>query len=192
MIELDPAQQAAFESAYVSAAYFAEFQFSTGTARFTSWNTNLEWGGHLWAGAGTMASVNVVKESEKLQSMSVDFTLTIADPSVVALALSAAETYRNRPMYLYTVPMEDGAMIGTPMLTWIGTMDQMTLSLGLAEGSVALRCLPAADKMLSATNLRVNDATHKASHPASRGLEYQTGLLSDSHLWLSKAFQAAR
>jgi hypothetical protein len=185
-------QQTAFSSAYFSAAYFAEFQFTTGTARFTSWNTSLDWGGYTWIGTGTMGSITPVKQSEKLQSMSLDFTLTVADPAVIAVALSAAETYRNKPAYLYTAPMTDGAILGVPILTWQGVMDQMSMSLESSGGSVSLRCLPVADKMSAAQNLRINDATQKAYFPASRGLEYQSGLIADPHLWLSKDFQAQR
>lgn len=192
MIPISDPQQTAFSSAYFSAAYFAEFQFTNGIARFTSWNTSLDWGGYIWAGAGTMGSVTPVKQSEKLQSMSLDFTLTVADPAIIAAALSEAETYRNKPVYLYTAPMNDGAILGTPILTWQGVMDQMSLSLESSGGSVSLRCLPAADKMSVAQNLRVNDATQKAAYPTSRGFEYQSGLIADPHLWLSKDFQAQR
>jgi hypothetical protein len=192
MTPISDVQQTAFSSAYFSAAYFAEFQFTTGTARFTSWNTSLDWGGYTWTGAGTMGSVTPVKQSEKLQSMALDFTLTVADPAVIAAALSEAETYRNKPVYLYTAPMNDGAILGTPILTWQGVMDQMSLSLETSGGSVSLRCLPAADKMSVAQNLRINDATQKAAYPSSRGFEYQSGLIADPHLWLSKDFQAQR
>jgi hypothetical protein len=190
--DLTAAQQAAFESAYFSAAYFVEFHFTTGTSRFTSWNTNLDWGGYTWTGTGAMGTVTEVKESEKLQSMSIDFTLTIADPAILALSLSPAESYRNKPMMLYTAPMLDGAILGTPILTRTGTMDQMTVSLDKNGGSVSLRCLPAADKMLNPSNIRVNDPTQKAKYPNSRGFEYQSGLIADPHLWLSKDFQAQR
>lgn len=192
MIALAPEQITAFSSSYFSAAYFAEFHFTTGTARFTSWNTNLDWGGYTWAGTGALGAISEVKESEKLESKSLDFTLTVADQSIVALGLSAAETYRNKSVYVYVVPMNDGVQIGTPVLTWSGLMDQMTLALGTSEGSISVRCLPLADKMGIALNLRVNDATQKAAYPTSRGFEYQTGLISDPHLWLSKDFQAQR
>lgn len=192
MIPLSPGQIAAMGAAYFSAAYFAEFHFTNGVVRLTSWNTNLEWGGYMWVGTGSLGSISEVKESEKLQSVSLDFTLTVADPAFVALSLSPAETYRNRPAYMYTVPMDDGALIGSPLLTWTGVMDQMTLALDTNGGSITLRCLPSADRMSIALNLRVNDATQKAAYPNSRGFEYQASLVADPHLWLSKDFQAQR
>lgn len=192
MITLSDPQLAALSSAHFSAAYFTEFQFTNGTLRISSWNTNLDWGGYTWIGTGALGSISEVKESEKLQSMSLDFTLTVADPAFIATALSAAETYRNKAVYVYVVPMDQGAQVGVPVLTWSGVMDQMMLSLTSSGGSVTLRCFPAADKLEAAANLRVNDATQKATYPTSRGLEYQTGLIADPHLWLSKDFQAQR
>ncbi len=185
-------QQTAFEGGYFSAAYFAEFQFTTGTARFTSWNTNLDWGGYTWAGAGTLGSINEVRDSEHLQSFSIDFTLSVADPGVVALALTSAENYRSKVMNLYTAPMQDGGILGTPVLTMSGFMDQMVVSLSDTGGSVVLRCVPASDRMQRASNLRNNDVTQQALHPGSLGFAYQAELVANPHLWLSKDFQAQR
>jgi hypothetical protein len=191
MIVLTTEQQEALEATYVSVAYFVEFAFTSSTVRFTSWNTNLDWGGYTWTGAGSFGSVSEVKESEKLEVPSLDFSLTLADPAIVALGLSAAETYRGKPVAVYAAPMQSGAILGTPALCWSGNMDSMTLSMESKEGSISLRCKPTAERLGRASNIRVNHATHIKQYPTSRGFEYQADLIANPQLWLSKKLQAS-
>lgn len=186
-----PAQQAALEQPHTSTAYFAEFDFSGGTIRVCNFNQTYTWGGYDWTGLGTLGGIDAIQESDSLTPQALNFTLNIANPSVLSLGVGAVEDYRGLPAKLYHCPLDDSfRLIDTPEICWSGTMDQMSVGVGAdGTGQIVLKCETSAYGLKRRPTMRVNAAQQKKLHPSDTGFDYLTNLIASPTLWLSVKFQ---
>lgn len=183
-------QQTALEKPVVRVAYFAEFQFVSGTIRVCTFNQTIPWDGFDWIGLGALGNISPVEESEGLESSAMKFTLNIAQLSFKALALGTVEDYRGRAAKLYGCPLNESyQLIDTPVQRWSGTMDLMTVGFEGAAGQIVLQCETSANGLRRRPTLRVNAAQQKAKYPTDTGFDLQKDLLARPSLWLSKNFQ---
>lgn len=182
-------------SAHAAPLFFIQFDFTTGTYYFTSWSHSLDWNSHTWLGLGAIVEVGGVSSAERIEYPSLDVGLSIADPSLLALALGASSTYRNRPATVWLGVLDDDfklALSPGPQLYWAGVMDQVRLATGDGEGepgAVVMRCENPCRDSRGPLNLRLNHAQHIARHPGDTGLSRIEQLTGQPQLWLSKKFQ---
>lgn len=184
-------QQTALEGRYFTIAVFLYLDFSGGIIRVSTWNHDLVWGSNTWTGLGKFVSISDAKESEKIETQPIDINLSIADSAILALAIGEAESYRGRAAYAYMCPMEDGALIGTPIQCWSGTMDIVTVSYGAdGGGAISLRAKPTSDRLSRPSTFRVNhQLQQQLVLSTDLGFEYQEDLIANPQLWLSRKFQ---
>lgn len=183
-------QQTALEKAVVRVAYFAEFQFVSGTIRVCNFNQTMTALGHDWAGLGALGNISAIEESAGLESSALKFTLNVAQLSFKALALGAVEDYRGQTAKLYMCPLtESYQLIDTPILCWTGFMDSMTVGFEKDGGQIVLQCETSANGLRRRPTLRMNAAQQKAKYPTDSGFDLQKDLIARPALWLSKAFQ---
>jgi hypothetical protein len=186
------AQQAELEKANTRVAYFAEFHFSGGTVRFCTFNQTINWNGYDWTGVGGLGSISQVTESDSLEAKSLTFSLNIADPQIIALAVGPVEAYRGREARMYHCPLDESYQpVDAPVLCWLGQMDMMSLGIQGENGNISLKCETAAYGLKRRPALRVNAAQHKQKYPTDTGLDFLTDLIANPTLWLSKKFQQA-
>jgi hypothetical protein len=183
-------QQAALEKAVVRVAYFAEFAFASGTLRVCNINQTVTWGGFDWSGLGQLGSISPVEESDGLNSSALNFTLNLAQPSLLAEAAGAVEDYRGKPAKLYMCPLDESyQLIDTPQICWRGTMDMVTLGIDGGSGSIVLKCETASYGLKRRPSLRMNASQQKQKYPTDRGFDYLADLLASPEKWVSILFQ---
>jgi hypothetical protein len=180
-------------STHAGVLYLIEMQFAAATIRLTNWNHNLDWAGNTWLGLGAVVSVGSMSESEALQYPSLDIGLNPGNPSMLALALGQASTYRGRPITVWYGVLNNQLMVqDVPQPFWAGVMDSVRLVTGDGEqeqASVVMRCeCPGKDKR-AAQYLRLNHAQHSARWPGDTGLSRIERLVGQPQTWLSKKFQ---
>lgn len=184
------AQDTALARPVVYPVYFVEFQFQTSTARLSTMNQTINWGGFDWLGIGTMGSIDAVQESDSLTSSPMNFSINAAQPSWLALAVGPVESYRGYPAKMYFCPMtENFQLIDTPVMCWSGIMDMVSVGINGDSGSITLKCETSAYGLKRRPVLRLNAAQHKARHPTDTGFDYLTGLIANPAVWLSTRFQ---
>jgi hypothetical protein len=184
-------QQAALAKAHVDTAFFAEFRFDSGTVRVSNFNQTVTWGGYDWTGIGSLGGISAIQESDSLTPQGLSFTLNVADPSLLALAVGPVEDYRGRRAKLYRCPLNENLqLIDTPEICWSGLMDMMSIGIGESgEGQISLKCESSAFGLKRRPILRINSAQQKKKYPNDTGLDYLTSLISAPTLWLSIKFQ---
>lgn len=185
-------QQTALEKAVVRIAYFAQFEFVSGTVRVSNFNQTMDWGGFTWIGLGALGNISPVEESAGLESSSLKFTLNVAQTSFKALALGPVEDYRGQAAKLYGCPLtESYQLIDTPELRWRGIMDSMTVGFEGEAGQIVLQCETSANGLRRRPTLRMNEAQQNQRYPTlnDTGFRLQKDLIARPSLWLSKAFQ---
>lgn len=183
-------QQAALEQPVVAVAYFAEFDFKSAPVRVCNFNQNQSWGGHDWRGMGLIGSVSDVTESDGLESSPLNFTLSVADLTVLALAVGPVEEYRGRRAKMWMCPLDDKFhLVGDPVICWRGVMDMMTVGVDGGDGKIVLKCETSVFGLKRRPSLRMNAAQQKIRHPNDTGFAYQSDLISNPAVWLSRRFQ---
>jgi hypothetical protein len=190
-VSISTDQQAELEKPVTRSVYFAEFHFASGTLYISSAMQTITWGGHDWIGLGALGAIGAVEEADSLDAKALDFTLNIAQPSLLAEAVGPVEDYRGRTAKLYMCPLDEQfRLVGTPELCWTGGMDQMSVGIGAdGAGQITLKCETAAYGMKRRPALRMNAAQQKKKYPSDTGFDYLTDMLGRPQLWLSKNFQ---
>jgi hypothetical protein len=184
------AQQTALEKTVVPVAYFAEFDFRGGKVRLSNFNQTVTWGGFEWLGLGALGNISEVEESDGVESKALNFTLNIAQVSILSLAVGAVEEYRGRSAKLYMCPLDEQyRLIDTPVLCWRGFMDMMSVGIEGDEGQIVLKCETSAHGLKRQPAFRMNASQQRAKYPTDSGFDYLNDLISKPQLWISKKFQ---
>lgn len=184
----------ALAAPHAAPLWLLQFDFATGTQRYTNWTHSLEYFGHTWTGLGAVVGVSIVTQSEDLQFPAVDVQLNVANAGVLALALGTPAPYRNRPITIWQALLDDELKpAGDPEVIWAGLMDQLRFDTGdgSEEGRPAavMRCeMPGRDKR-GATSLRLTHGQQQQRFPGDTGLSRIEWMLGVPQLWLSKRFQ---
>jgi hypothetical protein len=184
-------QQTELEKSVTRVVYFAEFHFASGTLYLSSAMQTITWGGHDWIGLGSIGAIGAVEEADSLDAKSLDFTLNVAQTSLLAEAVGNVDDYRGRTAKLYMCPLDEQfRLIDTPQRCWSGSMDQMSVGIDAdGKGQIALRCETAAYGMKRRPALRINAAQQGKKYPNDTSFNYQNDLIARPQLWLSKNFQ---
>lgn len=188
---MDSSQKTELAKPVTRAVYFVELQFTTSTQYLSTMNQTITWGGHDWIGLGVLGAIGDVTESDGTESSALDFTLTAAEPSWLALSAGPVTEYRGKAAKMYFCPLDESfQLVGTPALCWRGTMSTMSIGIdNSGSGAVTLRCETSAYGLKRRPSLRLNAAQQKAKHPTDTGLDYLTDLLANPQSWLSRRFQ---
>lgn len=186
---LSAAQQTEVEKRVARVVYFAELEFASATLRLSTMLQKVSWGGYEWAGFGAIGSISAVEETGGLAPRALDFTLNIAQPSILALAVGPVEEYRGNLAKLYMCPLDEQfRMVGTPVRCWTGRMQTMSIQDEGKQGRIILNCETSAFDLKRASGLRLNAAQHKKKHPDDNGLDFQEDLKAKPSTWQSKRF----
>lgn len=190
-MSLTAPQQTALEQPVARKAYFVELQFLSGTSYISTLGQTVTWGGHDWLGLGALGTISQVEESDGIASKPVNFTLNLAQPAWLSLAVGSVEEYRGRPAKMYMCPLDEGfVLIDTPVACWNGTMD--TIAVGVNEegdGQITLKGETAAFGLKRKSTLRMNAAQQKKKYPSDTGFDYLNTLIAEPQTWVSVAFQ---
>lgn len=185
-----PSQNAELAKAVTRVVYFVEFQFLDFTARLSTTNFPITWGGFEWSGVGSIGTIGAVEESDGMESRPLNFTINAAQPAWLALAIGDAETYRGRPAKMYMCPLNESfQLVDTPVRCWAGVMDMVSVSINGDSGSITLKCETSAFGLKRRPSLRLNAAQQKKAHPTDTGFDYLTDLIANPSVWISKRFQ---
>lgn len=198
MITVSGSQQTQFEARHLRMVMFAQLEFLAGdfvtpaTIRVSTWNHDITWGSYTWQGLGNLVSVQDVKDSENLETSSVDLKLNAANSTILSMAMAEAETYRGRAALLYLCPVTDGGvLVDTPILFWTGEMDTLAVTYAQEGGEISMRCYPTSSRLARPSGLRANHEQHIQTYPTELGFQYLADLIAHPQVWLTKTFQAS-
>lgn len=190
-------QQAELEKPVTRLAFFAEFNFLSGTVYVSSLGQTVTWGGHDWLGLGALGNISAIEEALGTTASALTFTLNVAQIEWLSLSAGNTNEYRGRDAKLYFCPVnEQFQLVDTPVICWRGTMDTQQVSIdgemGEASGNISLKCETSAYGLKRRSSLRLNAAQHKQKFPTDLGFDYLTDLIGnpDNNLWLTKRFQS--
>lgn len=122
---LDSAVATGIAQTVVPLAFFAEFQFASGTLRMWSGYGDKVWAGQTWTGAGDLAGISPVDEMTELGAAGLAFSLAGVPNSLRAIALSDA--YRGRLCKAWLGILDGAGAVTGSYQFYGGRMDIMTI-----------------------------------------------------------------
>jgi hypothetical protein len=171
-------------STYV--AFLAEFEFASGDVYFTNSPTTVTWSGKTYVGLGNLSNVEPIKESVDLQAIGLKFILSGANSTIANIALT--EHVQGKLAFLYVAFMNDGLIIGDPVLEFAGRVDNMVVT--ESEGSTSIQ-LAVESRMAdwARPNVRrFNSTDHKEDYPNDKFFDFVENMVEKEIVWPSKLF----
>lgn len=110
--------------------FFAvKLEFESGTTRLWTGVGDIAFeagsGSETFTGAGDLATVSAVEETNDIESSNASFSLSGINSSLISLALS--ENYQGKDATLYLGLLSSGAVIADPYILFRGKMDTMDI-----------------------------------------------------------------
>lgn len=110
--------------------FFAvKLEFESGTTRLWTGVGDIAFeagsGSETFTGAGDLATVSAIEETNDIESSNASFSLSGINSSLISLALS--ENYQGRDATLYLGLLSSGAVVADPYILFRGKMDTMDI-----------------------------------------------------------------
>ena len=135
---LAPANMAAARAPHVMPVIFAQLEFDSGTMWLHNSLGPLNALGQVWTGMGDFSNVEGVEEGAELSPYAVRLALNALDPALLAADLNENYWGRGCALYLGWLSPETEQLVDDPDRFWLGTMDDMSVSIGSPDGDVIL------------------------------------------------------
>jgi hypothetical protein len=188
---LSTTQQDAVEAAVARYLYFVQFDFLSDTVYLCSANQTVTWNNHDWIGMGAISQIDAFEENVGMTPTKLNFTLALADASLLSISMGSVNEYRGRAAKMYFCPLDEQfRIIDTPQICWRGIMDTMSVGVDKEIGTAVMKCETSAFGLKRRPLLRMNKAQQSQRYPNDTGFNYLTSLIANPQIWLSKKFQS--
>lgn len=184
---LSPAQLAAATGRHYQVAPLVELYFGTGTLRFTLAPFNIVVGANTYLATGPFGSIKEVAEaSSSLEGM--EFALSGVDTAIVDIATGVAYHGRLVKLLKAYLDAETNAIIGTPVVQWVGRMKAMSISETNSTASVTVQADHYDVELQQGSPLRWNNVDQQAMYPGDLGCEHVEAMVDVNLVWPAKEF----
>lgn len=165
----------------VKYAFFAEFQFGSGTERMWSGVGDKTWDGHTWDGSGDFGGVSPVDETTEVAAMGLTFTLSGIPSSTLSLALG--DSYRGKPCKLWLAILDADDEVADAYPIFAGRMDVMGIEDGADTGEVSIDAESRLIDLKRARSQRYTDSEQRRLFAGDLGCEYVAKLAEKPLYW---------
>ena len=178
---LPSAVASAVVGSVVKLAFFAEFQFASGTVRMWTGVGNKSWNALTWTGAGDFGGISPVDESTDVRAAGLAFRLSGIPASSLSLALS--DNYRGKPCKLWLAILDAADAVVDTYQIFAGRMDVMTIDDGGDTASINVQAENRLVDLTRARALRYTDAEQRRLFAGDLGLEFVAKLAEKPLHW---------
>lgn len=169
----------------VPMALLLEIQFSP-VVRLASSAVTIEHGGQLYHGAGSLGSVEPVRDAPG-QPAALRFTLSGVPSENVALALQDSARGAACTLMLAVLDPATHAVLDVPT-TWVGQVDQMPISLGSETAAISVVATHLGARLRRAKPLRYTEGDQQRLVPGDTSLRFTVAQAQRQDVWPAAAF----
>lgn len=178
---------AALASDAVKACAFVQFDFTSGTHRYTTLPYTTTWNGQSWFGLGNLAELSEIRETEALTAVGVKATLSGIPASFVSLALS--EPIQSKPCTIWFAALgDDNQVLDTPPVEFQGSVDNPGIVINGGTCSVTINIESKLADFSRPKVRRYNDADQQHQYPGDRFFEFVPQMTEKELVWPSRAW----
>ena len=179
---LTTAQREAAAAPHRMAIALVELHFHAGRLNLALSPWDVEYGGQIYQHTGALMEIEAVHESSKSWE-GITMTMSGLDPSIKTLA--ADEPFRGRLVRVlkaYAVP-DTGALIGNPVVQFVGRMRAMPISETNNSCTIQLEAEHYEAELQRPAPLRLNNSDQQRLYPGDKGAEYADQLEDKVVVW---------
>ena len=160
-----------------------EGEFPSGTVRFWSGYSVLNWNSVDWTGAGDLLAVNEVTETLGNTAEGVQVSLSGIPPSLISVALSEAYQGKIARIYIGALDAVGGSVVGTPYLLFLGYMDVMVIEES-GETATIIMAVENRNVALERPNTQFyTSERQKLDFPTDKGFDFVPELQLKEIIW---------
>ncbi len=166
--------------------FFAvKLEFESGTTRFWTGVGDIAFeagsGSETFTGAGDLATISAVEETNDIEAGGVSFALSGINSSLISLALS--ENYQGRNATLYLGLLSSGAVVADPYILFRGSMDMMDIVDGGETASIQVKAQNRLVALQKAKPRRFTQEDQKLIDSTDKGLAFVNDLQDKTITW---------
>jgi hypothetical protein len=183
----DSQSLAAAEAEIVRPVYFAEFNFTSGFARYCSAPFNLTFDSNgdavkeTFTGVGQLGKIGAVNEGAELQRYQMELQLSGIDTATLSVALNTH--YQGRRIKLWLGFLNAAhRLVGQPIPIFIGRMNTMRIVRG-ETGTVTVLCESRLADWERPNITRYTDEEQQRRYPGDMGLQYVNQMVERELRW---------
>ena len=177
---------AALAAGHLQFVMFVELQFTSGTQRYSTAGESITWSGYTWVGVGALANMREIRESESLEAIGVEITLSSIPSSILALALG--EDVQGKTCKIYSVAMLNGVIQDTPPVEYIGRVDTLAISENGKSGSITVNVESRLADFARPRVRRYTDQDQQALYPGDLFFQFVAQMPERQIVWPAKEF----
>lgn len=178
---IDSATDDALGGGNIPLLVLAEFEFGSGTLRLHSGVGDLKWNGVTWVGAGRLGEISAIEETDTLQSLDIQASLSGIDPALIATAMS--EGFFGQAARLWLAVLDsDHQIVGEPVGPFAGRMDTMDGELG-REGRITVTIKNRLADWERPRIRRYTNEDQQAEFPGDQGMEFVSQMVEKELVW---------
>jgi hypothetical protein len=162
----------AIQAQNLRVALFVEATFATGPVYIWNGIGNYTWNSHTWTGVGTLGSVSTVEESSSVEAKGITISLSGIDPTLLSDVMDDLNQGLAVLVWLGLFDDTGTTLIPNPILSFAGTMDQPTITVGGETATISINCESRLSEMNTPAERRLTNEDQQMDHPGDRGLEF--------------------
>jgi len=166
--DLPSAVATAIAAKVVPLAFFAEFQFASGTLRMWSGRGDKVWDSQTWTGAGEFGGISPADETSEIGASGLAFTLSGVPNSLRALALG--DNYRGRVCKAWLAILDASENVTGAYQFFGGRMDVMTITAAGETSRISIQSESRMIDLFRARSSRYTDAEQQRISPGDTSL----------------------
>jgi len=158
-------------SGLVREIFFVHLAFDVDPLFVNTSPVKINYDGHDWMGAGLLGEIGA--PSQNINMDAAGLFVRLSGVPVDRLTEARAEKYRNREAYVYYANLDESwEIVGTPLLVFSGTMDEVGIEAGGSTASIAVQLKSDLAEWARAKNLKYTNEQQQRDYPGDKGLEF--------------------
>jgi hypothetical protein len=183
---IDPATLAAMAAPNVRIGLFVQLTFATTTQYVWTGQGNITWNGNTYLGVGYLGSVSTIQEDSTVQAQGISIQLQGITADDLSEALT--EVHQGLPAKVYTVFFNaDGTIIGTPILSFSGKMDQPEINEAAETATITISCENRMAELNRSREQRLTLAEQQLHYPGDNGFQFVNSIIDWVAAWGSSS-----
>jgi len=180
----------AIEAAEAQPLYFVELRIDEASSPqvITRLHTGLgtiTWGGFDWTGAGDLASIDSVKESNTINPNALRMGLSGIDSTITNMIFEV--DYYMRPCLVYLGALQDGALVENPSTIFSGFISSLSMVFAGTDGDTVV--LEAESELIlfkRSRNVRYTSPQLQSEYSGDLGCEFLELTSTQTIVWRGK------
>lgn len=187
MKSVSASTQAVFEAGEQRACAFAQFEFASGTQRYTTLPYSTTWNGYTWIGVGGLAEISEIRETEALMANGVKITLSGLPTALVSLALQ--ENVQGRPCTIWFAALgPDNQVLDVPPVEFAGSVDTMPIQIDGGTARIVVNVEAKIADFARPKVRRYNDADQQQEYPGDKFFEFVPQMVEKEITWPERSW----